>query len=261
MQITINTNPKGAIVRNQNFDILGRTPITILKEEYVGQFIIINYGIESKKISITDDLDQINLNFEQEVPVIKTPELPKEDEIKEDEVFVENDSIPEEKPKKSFKKMRPFLIGFVLLLIGLGGNYLLDKLASKPNLVNIEQQISSKQFLELTNEEKIKHYLFFEDRRDHHYLKTLLNLSNLHFWDVDNIAESLLDKAYRNDSNRISNSKNEVLSIIKENELYKVDVKYTYTNSSNEQKEKYPKIYFGFAENGLINYIDNKPRN
>ena len=55
----------------------------------------------------------------------------------------------------------------------------------------------------------------------------------------------------------MKNRKNEIISITKLDQVYRVDLKFTYTNTSNTKMVKYPQIYIGFNDQGLINYIDN----
>ncbi|MGV0845669.1 hypothetical protein ACTS9T_03615 [Empedobacter falsenii] len=264
MRVKINSFPEGAIVRNENFDIIGKTPIFIQTDDFQNQFVYINYGIDSRKVSISDDLEEINVTFEvnekQTETNVQTETLEAEIQdigLVEINQEVNKNRVNSNRVNSNIKYL--IILGFIVVLIA--AIFGLNRIQKEKHVVNLEQQLPKTDFASLTNEEKIKHYLFFEDRRDYHYLKSLLDLNNLHYWDVDNISETLLDKAFSNDNNRISNSKNEVLTINKVGEMYKVDVKYIYINKYNEQKEKFPKIYFGFSENGLINYINNKPRN
>ena len=64
MRVKINSFPEGAIVRNENFDIIGKTPICIQTDDFQNQFVYINYGFDSRKVCVSEDLEEINVTFE-----------------------------------------------------------------------------------------------------------------------------------------------------------------------------------------------------
>ncbi len=259
MRVKINSFPEGAIVRNENFDIIGKTPICIQTDDFQNQFVYINYGFDSRKVCVSEDLEEINVTFEvnkkQTETYVQTEII--EPEVQDIGLVETNYEINKNRVNSNVKYL--IILGSIVVLIA--AIFGLNRIQKEKYVVNLEQQLPKTDFINLTNEEKVKHYLFFEDKRDYPYLKTLLSLDDLHYWDVNSISENLLDKAFSNDRRRVSDSKNEVLTINKEGSVYKVEVKYTYTTKNNQQKEQFPKIYFGFSENGLINYINNKPRN
>lgn len=156
--------------------------------------------------------------------------------------------------KTSKNKVPTLIVIIVALLVCIGFGY--AYLNSSPKVVN-DNKLEKVEFLELSDEDKIKHYLKFEDLRDTNYIKTLYDLNNLHYWQVDNISEDLLDVAMAKGDRTMTNRKNEIISITKLDQVYRVDLKFTYTNTYNIEMIKYPQIFIGFNDQGLINYIDN----
>ncbi|HAD79208.1 MULTISPECIES: hypothetical protein [Weeksellaceae] len=258
MKIQVNSFPEGAIIRNENFDIIGKTPNFIDKEDFLNQSISINYGDDSKKMIITEETQSVFVEFEKiEEPIITVqPEV--ETQIVNHSVTEESVTIQTEE-KSKFSKNSLIWVALVLFLLAIGGGvYFLSNSKSEIPTMDIHQQLTSEQFSKISNEQKIEHYLYFEDQKNYQYLKSLFDLTNLHYWEVDGITETMLNTAFYNGSAKIQDPKNEILSISKEGEFYKVDLKYTYTNKDNVRVERFPFIYIRFNENGLINYIDNK---
>ncbi|MGV0845668.1 hypothetical protein ACTS9T_03610 [Empedobacter falsenii] len=63
MKIKINSTPEGVIVRNQNFDKLGKTPFEIEKNDFLGQRLFLNYDGIIKEFVVDETLVDINESF------------------------------------------------------------------------------------------------------------------------------------------------------------------------------------------------------
>ncbi|MBK7763307.1 MAG: hypothetical protein IPI46_08020 [Bacteroidetes bacterium] len=99
LNIHINTNPHGAWVINSNFERLGKTPLTLNKNTYKGEVLIIAFGTQVKKIPIDENCKEVNLNFEEidkpnilPNPIITSPKpAPPSIQTKKKKSFIETD--------------------------------------------------------------------------------------------------------------------------------------------------------------------------
>ncbi|MEG0188074.1 MAG: hypothetical protein RR668_05375, partial [Algoriella sp.] len=113
MKISINSVPEGAIVRNQNFDKIGKTPFEIDKEDYLGQKIFINYDGIIKEFVINENTNFIEESF-------------RKTSIQNEEEVYTNDSstIDSLNPNTPSSNNKLYMIGGVVaLLFLLGAGY------------------------------------------------------------------------------------------------------------------------------------------
>lgn len=176
MKVQITSNPKGAIVRNSNFDKIGETPCAIDSDIYRNQKIYLNYKGDIIDILIDSNNPSIFYDFQaQNSETHKTEIDPVEKQKHDTESIISTNTS-----KNKFPTLIVIIVG-ILVCIGFGYAYL----NSSPKVIN-ENKLEKAEFLELSDEDKIKHYLKYEDLRDTNYIKSLYDLNNLHYWQVDN---------------------------------------------------------------------------
>ncbi len=121
MKIKINSTPEGVIVRNQNFDKIGKTPFEIEKDEFLGQRLFLNYDGIIKEIVVDETLVDINESF------LKTIE---NNELSSVNVEFNNSDEVEENSSLNFK----FILGCIAVIVVLIG-VVYWYFSSKPNEV------------------------------------------------------------------------------------------------------------------------------
>ncbi|MGV0978836.1 hypothetical protein [Algoriella xinjiangensis] len=110
MKIRINTTPEGAIVRNQNFDKIGKTPFEIDKEDYLGQKIFINYDGIIKEFVINENTNFIEESFRKTI------------NQNEEEVYTSDGStIDALNPNTPSSNNKLYMIGGIVAVLGFIG--------------------------------------------------------------------------------------------------------------------------------------------
>ena len=130
MKISINSVPEGAIVRNQNFDKIGKTPFEIDKEDYLGQKIFINYDGIIKEFVINENTNFIEESF-------------RKTSIQNEEEVYTNDSstIDSLNPNTPSSNNKLYMIGGVVaLLFLLGAGYWFLKSDKKEQPISVSQE-------------------------------------------------------------------------------------------------------------------------
>lgn len=118
MKIKINSIPEGAIVRNENFDKIGKTPFEIESSEYLNKKIFINYDGVIKEHLITESTSDIYEDLIRKEIVEPTPNLFTNSTISDNSFDQQNDT------SDSVKKYSIMAAGiFVLSVLGYGGYY------------------------------------------------------------------------------------------------------------------------------------------
>ena len=121
MKLKINSTPEGVIVRNQNFDKIGKTPFEIEKDEFLGQRLFLNYDGIIKEIVVDETLVDINESF------LKTIE---DNDLSSTNVELLNSDEVEENSSLNFK----FILGCIAVIVVLIG-VVYWYFSSKPNEV------------------------------------------------------------------------------------------------------------------------------
>ncbi|MEG0695582.1 MAG: hypothetical protein RR447_00415 [Algoriella sp.] len=130
MKISINSVPEGAIVRNQNFDKIGKSPFEIDKEDYLGQKIFINYDGIIKEFVINENTNFIEESF-------------RKTSIQNEEEVYTNDSstIDSLNPNTPSSNNKLYMIGGVVaLLFLLGAGYWFLKSDKKEQPISVSQE-------------------------------------------------------------------------------------------------------------------------
>jgi hypothetical protein len=79
VRLKITSSPSGASVRNNNFESIGITPLTLNKYDYINQEIKIIFGTKSKSIIVDELANDINVDFDK--IIISKPKIEKEEPI------------------------------------------------------------------------------------------------------------------------------------------------------------------------------------
>ena len=153
MRVKINSFPEGAIVRNENFDIIGKTPICIQTDDFQNQFVYINYGFDSRKVCVSEDLEEINVTFEvnkkQTETYVQTEII--EPEVQDIGLVETNYEINKNRVNSNVKYL--IILGSIVVLIA--AIFGLNRIQKEKYVVNLEQQLPKTDFINLTNEEKV----------------------------------------------------------------------------------------------------------
>lgn len=79
VRLKITSSPSGASVRNNNFESIGITPLTLNKYDYINQEIKIIFGTKSKSIIVDELANDINVDFDK--IIVSKPKIEKEEPI------------------------------------------------------------------------------------------------------------------------------------------------------------------------------------
>ena len=79
VRLKITSSPSGASVRNNNFESIGITPLTLNKYDYINQEIKVIFGTKSKSIIVDELANDINFDFDK--IIVNKPKIEKEEPI------------------------------------------------------------------------------------------------------------------------------------------------------------------------------------
>jgi hypothetical protein len=127
VRLKITSSPSGASVRNNNFESIGITPLTLNKYDYINQEIKIIFGTKSKSIIVDELANDINVDFEK--IIVNKQIIEKKEPI-----------IPPIVEKKLDSSIIPFFwIGSVLIVLIVIGAVFYEN--SKTNSNDLEETI------------------------------------------------------------------------------------------------------------------------
>jgi hypothetical protein len=108
VRLKITSSPSGASVRNNHFESIGITPLTLNKYDFLNQEIKIIFGTKSKSIIVDEFSNDINIDFDK--IIISKPKIENKEPI-----------IPPVIEQKPVSKFNPIIwIGLILIVIIIG---------------------------------------------------------------------------------------------------------------------------------------------